>query len=106
MSAFTVNLPINCDANKLFDQVSNKIGEVLTRGNSCRQAVGGGVFYSKVSGGNVVAMYNHPSRYHSATADGGLLGGGQVKSIAEPGVWAIATSRAGIKDRKTYWNVQ
>jgi hypothetical protein len=49
-------------------------------------------------------MLYHPTKKHSATADGGTGGGGQVRSIAEAGQSAIAISKAGVANRKTYYN--
>ena len=102
-----VSINITVNLNELIDQIADIFGVVFNnfeRSNFCEQSVGGGRFISKIEGGIVVAAYNHPRNRHSATADGGLFGGGIVKSIAEPGEWAIVGTKAGIKGRKTYWN--
>ena len=78
----------------------------IDRSNACQQEVGGGLFVSSTSGSEVIAAYYHPTKKHSATANGGLFGGGIIKSIAEPGEWAIVGTKAGIKGRKTSWNVK
>ena len=104
MPAFTLSLSATVDLNTLVSQIGNAIGKALSRGNFCSQEVGGGVFVSAVDGGVVVAAYYHPTKFHSATACGGVGGGGTVKSTASAGKWAVATSSAGIGGRKTYYN--
>ena len=104
MPSFTLGLDGKVDLNKLLDQIVSIIGKVLSRNNFSRQEVGGGVFVSAIRGNEVVAAYYHPSKYHSATAVGGIGGGGTVKSSAGAGKWAIAYSKAGISGRKTYYN--
>ena len=76
----------------------------IDRSNACQQEVGGGLFVSSTSGSEVIAAYYHPTKKHSATANGGLFGGGQVRSIASAGNWAVARSSSGMLGRKTFWN--
>ena len=90
--------------NILEKEIKNLIGIRINRSNSVTQDVGGGVFTSYMQDGRVVAAYFHPDKKHSATADGGLFGGGMVRSIKGPGEWAIASTSAGIARAKTYWN--
>ena len=59
---------------------------------------------SNIKGGYVVSMYWHKTRRHSATCNGGFLGGGQKRVIAPAGHWAIAYCKAGVSGRKTYHN--
>ena len=59
---------------------------------------------SNIKGGYVVSMYWHKDRRHSATCNGGFLGGGQKRAIAPAGHWAIAYCKAGVSGRKTHYN--
>ena len=59
---------------------------------------------SNIKGGYVVSMYWHKTRRHSATCNGGFLGGGQKRVIAPAGHWAIAYCKAGVSGRKTHYN--
>ena len=100
--SLTINLPITCDLNKLIDQIGNAIGQAFSGGNFSRQEVSGGVYISTNSRGFVIAAFNHPKRYHSATADGGVFGGGVAKSTAHAGRWAVAYSKAGLGAKTSY----
>ena len=100
MSSITVNLGLKCDINELI----NQIGNGLSRGAfSDRTFQDGSRFISCVDNGKVLAAYNHPDKWHSATADGGI-GGSSGKSEKPPGKWAIAIASAGIAGRKTNYN--
>ena len=61
-------------------------------------------FISNSERGIVIAMYWHKDRRHSATCNGGFLGGGQKRAIAPAGHWAIAYCKAGIAGKETYYN--
>ena len=61
-------------------------------------------FISNIKGGYVIAMYWHKKRRHSATCNGGFLGGGQKRAVAPAGHWAIAYCKAGVSGRKTHYN--
>lgn len=100
-----ISININLDLNKLVDQIGSLIGKVLYKTNFTRREVLGGIFVSAMTGDTVVSAFYHPSRTHSATADGGWLGGGQAKSISLPGKWAIAYSSQGVGKRKTFYDV-
>ena len=76
----------------------------LNRSNFTEQEQNGGLFRSSMSGGQTIAMYFHPTRKHSATADGGFMGGGMVRAIAGPGKWAVAYSSTGWFGANTHWN--
>ena len=65
---------------------------------------GNGKFISNIKNGYVVSMYFHKTKVHTATCDGGVLGGGTISAIADPGEWAIAYCKAGISGRRTYYN--
>lgn len=99
-----LNINVNIDLAEIVSQISKGIGKVLYKKNFSKQNVGGGVFVSSMTGDYVVAAYYHPSKSHSATADGGTLGGGVAKSTASKGRWAVAYSSQGIANRKTYYS--
>ena len=104
MPKFTLKLSGKVDINTLVNQIGSVIKAALNRSNFCNQVQkDGGRFVSAVNGNQVVAAYYHPSKFHSATACGGIGGGGTVKSTANAGKWAVATSSAGIGGRKTYY---
>lgn len=65
---------------------------------------GNGLWYSYIENNWVVSMYYHKTKTHTATCDGGILGGGEISALAGPGKWAIAYCKAGISRRKTYFN--
>ena len=65
---------------------------------------GKGLWISYIEDDYVVSMYYHETKEHTATCDGGLLGGGEIAAKADPGYWAIAYCKAGIAKRKTYYN--
>ena len=99
-----ISLGVEVNINELLNQIGGLVGRVFYKANFSDQRVAGGRFISTMTtSGFVVAAYNHPSKFHSATADGGLLGGGVSKSTAPAGVWAVAWSSAGISGRKTYY---
>lgn len=52
----------------------------------------------------VCAAYYHNTKKHSATTDGGFIGG-VITQIANKDYWAVACSMNGIFGRKTYYNV-
>ena len=105
MPITTINLSMNCTIGELVAQISNFLGTNLTPSNFTRFYRDGGVFLSSLnSNGWVIAAYNHPSKSHSAIADGGSFGGGTDRAEAEPGIWAVAASKAGINGKKTYYN--
>ena len=64
----------------------------------------GSRFISIIEDGKVGAFYYHATKKHSATAQGGIGGGGQVRCIAPPGEWAVAITDLGIKGAKTFYN--
>lgn len=66
---------------------------------------GKGRWLSNIKDGYVISAYFHETKRHSATCQGGTLGGGQIRAIAGPKQWAIAICKAGISGRKTFWNV-
>ena len=99
-----INLNINVDVNQLLNQIGGVVGRVFYKANFSDQRVGGGRFISTITtSGLVVAAFNHPTKFHSATADGGFLGGGVSKSTAPAGIWAVAWSSAGVSGKKTYY---
>ena len=104
MPKYTLKLSGKVDINTLVNQIGSVIKAALNRSNFCNQVQkDGGRFVSAVNGNQVVAAYYHPSKFHSATADGGIGGGGAVRSTANAGEWAVAVSSAGIGGRKTYY---
>ena len=103
MPSFSLNLSENVDLNTLVRRIGNVIGKSLNTSNFSRQKVGGGVFVSTIRGNEIVAAFYHGSKYHSAFADGGVFGGGSVRSSCAARKWAVATTSAGITGRKTYY---
>ena len=63
----------------------------------------GSRFVSKIADGKVCSMFFHPTKWHSATAQGGMFGG-NAKSKAPPGEWAVAICNVGIMGAKTFYN--
>ena len=61
-------------------------------------------FISYLGDGKITACYFHKTKRHTATCNGGTLGGGQIRAEASAGNWAIALCKAGVSGRKTYWN--
>ena len=51
----------------------------------------------------VIASYNHLTKRHSATSDGGFFEP-EIRSEKPPNEWAIAKVSAGIGGRRTYYN--
>lgn len=66
---------------------------------------GKGRWLSNIKDGYVMSAYYHETKRHTATCQGGVLGGGQIRAEAGPKQWAIALCKAGISGRKTFWNV-
>ena len=92
---------------EIVERTFDYLGKRISTGNFTRNNPDdGGVWYSAIQGGMVYSLYYHPTKRHTATADGGMFGGGLVRSIANAGEWAIAGSVAGpLGGRKTYYNV-
>ena len=65
---------------------------------------GDGLYISYIENDYVVSMYYHKTKIHTATCDGGILGGGTISALGSPGEWAIAFCKAGISRRRTYYN--
>ena len=90
--------------------ISNKIYEAIYYKFTYRYFVdtyleeGKARWVSNIKEGWVVSAYYHDDVKHSATCHGGLGGGGQIRVIAGPGVWAVAYCKAGISGRKTFYN--
>ena len=91
--------------DKIVDLVFDAAQDRIYNGNFVRMDVSGGIFFSDIKDGWVCAAFYHPDSPHTATADGGILGGGVIRSTADPGEWAVACSLAGFGGRKTYYNV-
>ena len=90
----------------LVDKGLNRAHYLLTQGHFRDTLLenGNARWISNIKGGYVIAMYWHKKRRHSATCNGGFLGGGQKRAIAPAGHWAIAYCKAGTSGRKTYYN--
>ena len=90
----------------LVEKGLNKAYYLLTEGYFKDRLLerGNARWISNIKGGYVVSMYWHKKRRHSATCNGGFLGGGQKRVIAPPGHWAIAYCKAGVSGRKTNYN--
>ena len=66
---------------------------------------GKGRFISNMNKEYVIAAYYHKTKRHTATCDGGWLGGGSIKAEAPAGKWAVAVCRGGVGGRKTYYDI-
>ena len=104
MATFTLTILPSSSLKKIVEKISSALGAKLNSDYFTRQEVDGGVFVSDIKGGYVTAAYYHPSKSHSATAVGGVGGGGTVKCTAGAGKWAVACSKAGIGLRRTYYD--
>ena len=99
MSKANINLSIDCNLEILVKKISNLIGKELPTKYFTKIEKNGGILVSGISEGYVISAFNHPNKKHSATANGGILGGGVVKSTAPAGIWAVAWTKAGVKTR-------
>ena len=79
------------------------VGQINRTNFSEKTFPDGSRFISKIGDGKVCSMFYHPSKRHSATAQGGL-GGGNAKSEANAGEWAIAICNVGVSGAKTFYN--
>lgn len=106
---FVCNANINLDVNRLIDQVWPGKRSAVAKTD---QDVGGGRFISLLCGEKLVSMYFHPTKRHSATANGRR----EVKSVKNAGKWAIAEvdAKTSLLDKinplnfgpnRTWWNV-
>lgn len=84
----------------LIDQIESGLSTTAVKDSTFSD---GSRFVSCLEGGFVIATYNHPTRPHSATADGGFLAP-MIRSEKPPGKWAIAKVSAGLGSRKTYYD--
>ena len=90
----------------ILNKVYDKIYFHLTNSNciDTYNDSGNGRWLSNIKDGWVMSAYYHKTKRHTATCNGGTLGGGQIRAEAPAGSWAIALCKAGISGRKTYWN--
>ena len=90
----------------LVEKGLNRAHYLLTQGHfkDTYLETGNARWISNIKGGYVIAMYWHKKRRHSATCNGGFLGGGQKRAVAPAGHWAIAYCKAGVSGRKTHYN--
>ena len=104
---FVVKAAITITVARILDIVYDKIYYRLTHSNivDTFNEDGKGHWYSDLGDDYVLSAYYHETKKHSATCDGGFLGGGQERKEADAGKWAFAVCHAGISGRKTYWNV-
>jgi len=65
-----------------------------------KQEVSGGTFVSKIEGDLVISMFYHPSKQHSATAEGLV----KSRSVANPGEWAIAVTSKAMFGNKSFYS--
>ena len=103
MPTSTIDLGANCNYSTLVARISSLIGKSFSTNDFYKQDASGGVFVSGVANGYVISAYNHPSKYHSATASGGFLGCGSEKSVASAGKWAVAWVCMGVANRRSYY---
>lgn len=106
VGTFLVKKAIDIGVSYLIGKLFDHIGEMLDQSHftSLYKDNGNGKYISNIKNGYVVSMYFHKTKVHTATCDGGVLGGGTISAIADPGEWAIAYCKAGISGRRTYYN--
>lgn len=95
-----VNFDISVDINTLISQIGSGLSATAF---SERKFKDGSRFISCLDGGYVISCYNHPNKYHSATAVGGFLAP-TARSEKPPGEWAIAKVSAGVWGRETHFD--
>lgn len=100
MSEISVNLNINCDLNDLVREIG---GGISGSAFSDQNFPDGSRFISSLENGVVISAYNHPTKWHSATAEGGI-GGKTGRSQKPPGEWAIAKGFGILAGRKAFYN--
>ena len=107
ITTIIITTAIGVTVTFVLNKVYEKINYRLTNSNTVDtyNENGHGRFLSNIQDGYVMAAYYHDTKKHSATCDGGFLGGGQIRAIAGPGQMAIALCKAGVSGRKTYWNI-
>ena len=106
ITTILVTAAIGATVTFILNKVYDKIYYHMTNSNTIDtyNENGNGRWLSNIKDGYVMSAYYHKTKTHTATCDGGLLGGGQIRAKADPGQWAIALCKAGISGRKTYWN--
>ena len=103
---WVIKVAVTAIIGEIVKRVFNAVQERMNNGHFVQYPVSGGNFVSNIQDGWVCAAFYHPSKSHTATADGGILGGGVIRSTARAGEWATACSKAGpLGGRKTYYNV-
>ena len=104
---FIVKAAITITVTRILNIVYDKIYYRMTHSNTVDtfNEDGKGHWISNLGDDYVLSVYCHETKKHSATCDGGFLGGGQKRKIGEAGECAFALCKAGISGRKTYWNV-
>ena len=106
VTTMIVSTVIGVSVTRILNIVYDKIYYELTHSNTVDtyNENGKGRWLSNIKDGYVMSAYYHKTKRHTATCDGGLFGGGQIRAEASAGSWAIALCKAGIAGRKTYWN--
>ena len=107
IATIIVSAAIGATVTFILTKVYEKIYYHLTNSNTVDtyNENGKGRWLSNIKDGYVMSAYFHKTKRHTATCDGGFLGGGSIRATAGPGQWAIAACKAGISGKKTYWNV-
>ena len=103
---FVVKLAASAAIGEIVSKGLDRAHYLITQGHFRDEILENGKarWISNIKGGYVVAMYWHKTRRHSATCDGGFLGGGRKRAVAQPGYWAVAYCKAGVSGRKTFRN--
>ena len=106
VTTIVISTVIGVTITYILNTVYDKIKYELTNSNTVDtyNEDGKGRWLSNIEDGYVMSAYYHKTKRHSATCNGGFLGGGQIRAEAPAGSWAIALCKAGISGRKTYWN--
>ena len=102
------NTQISGDLNKalsglktIVERGAKKVYAWLNNANYySKQEVSGGTFVSTIEDDLVISMFYHPSKKHSATAEGLV----KSRSEANPGEWAIAVTSKAMFGNRSYYN--
>ena len=101
---FILRIPKNTPITKLKQIIQNNLGVSLEwyRFSTAKDSDGLGKFWRSTNETYIIAAYYHPSKKHSAIANGGTNGGGLAKIPAKGGEWAVAYSKRGFFNTSIY----
>ena len=106
VGGFVIRAAASYAIGKICDIIFDKIHYRVTQGYMVDTLLENGKAHwiSNIKDGYVFSIYWHKTRKHSATCDGGFMGGGQKRVFASAGQYAFAYCKAGVSGRKTYYN--